>query len=135
MSAYDNESPPPLPGDTGDQENWDNESVLSDLDEETYINYNEHSTEIGVGGNEVIPIDEDTVNAIGKYKKKGSSTAKAPDVVESASEKRKRLGLSRDDDRDDVDKHHVEIELTEEESMFFLSWIVSFLGGEVKAWG
>lgn len=121
-----------------EKEDWENDSVLSDLsdlDEEQFINFND-----GVGGGgaaaddsspkEVIPIDEDTVGTIGKYKKKSSSSGSKPtEVTEPPKGRRRRRDKSsRDDDDDEVaDNPVVEIELTEEESRFSFLILSVFL--------
>jgi hypothetical protein len=102
---------------TADEPAYEDESDLSDLDEEAFENYNEHD----IGGDEVIPIDEDTVVALGKHKKIGGRT-QAGDVPKAV--KRRRRDKARDED-DDVEQP-MEIELTEEESksMYFVVVII-----------
>ncbi|KAF8544456.1 hypothetical protein BDD12DRAFT_508656 [Trichophaea hybrida] len=90
-----------------DEHTYEDESDLSDLDEEAFVNFNEHDI---VGGDEVIPIDEDTIVALGKHKKAGGRTqvGDAPKVPN-----RRRRDKTRDEDEDI--EQPVEIELTEEE--------------------
>lgn len=87
----------------------DDDSDLSDLDEEVFQNYNE--AEIG---HEVIPIDEDTVVALGKHKKAGRASG-AGDSASKGKRRRRDRGARQDDDEQQPTEVH--IELTEEESM------------------
>lgn len=87
----------------------DDDSDLSDLDEEVFQNYNEADI-----GHEVIPIDEDTVVALGKHKKAG----RASGVSDGASKgKRRRRDRGARQEHDEQQPTEVHIELTEEESM------------------
>ena len=89
----------------------DSDDDLSDLDEEIFQDFNEHA----VGRDDPVPIDQDTVTTIGKYKKKSAGEGSKPAM---ASKRRRRDKAARHDDDDDVLEPPPlpEIELTEEES-------------------
>jgi hypothetical protein len=103
----------PRPFDDGD------DSQLSDLDDEIFADYNE----AGIGGKgedqEQVPIDEDTVTTLGKYKKKGGVKAGGGDAATSKGGKRRRRDKSaRHEEEEDVEQPVYEKPLTEEESKF-----------------
>lgn len=92
------------PADHGDDS--DNDSVLSDLDDEAFTNYNEQDFD-----KDTIPIDTDTLAAgLGRHKRKGGATGDVPKRPQGRRRRDKRI---RDEDEPEVP---VEIELTEEES-------------------
>jgi len=90
------------------------ESQLSDLDDEIFADYNEP----GGGRAESIPIDEDTIVNLGKFKKQKGSAGAGGEVKEK--KRRRRDKATRLDDEPDQEQPVAEIELTEEESMLFL---------------
>ncbi|KAI5787133.1 hypothetical protein EDC01DRAFT_708022 [Geopyxis carbonaria] len=91
----------------GIDDDSDNDSVLSDLDDEAFADYNENDI-----GKEVIPIDSDTVGAIGKFKRKVDASAP---IARPSKEKRRRRGERRHRDDDDPIIAEPIVELTAEE--------------------
>jgi len=85
------------------------ESQLSDLDDEIFADYNEP----GGGRAESIPIDEDTIVNLGKFKKQKGSAGAGGEVKEK--KRRRRDKATRLDDEPDTEQPVAEIELTEEE--------------------
>jgi len=84
----------------------DNESLLSDLDIADFEDYNDPN-----GQDEVIPIDNDTVHAIGKFKKKRIEG----DRPKEKKEKRRRDKRRRGSDEEMDEARIPEVELTEEQ--------------------
>jgi hypothetical protein len=82
--------------------------VLSDLDDEIFDDYNTTQTQI----KEPIPIDEDTIPTLGKYKKKTQAGAEGP----PKDKKRRRREKFLKDDEEHAAAPIVEVELTAEES-------------------
>ncbi|TGZ84311.1 hypothetical protein EX30DRAFT_369599 [Ascodesmis nigricans] len=83
----------------------DNDSVLSDLDDEAFENYNEQDYE------KAIPIDTDTLAAgLGRHKRKAGSTGEG--LVPKKQGRRRRDKRSHEDEGPEIP---VEIPLTEEE--------------------
>lgn len=93
----------------------DGESVLSDIDDEVFKEFDDSV----IGGN-VIPIDEETVHAIGKHKIKRQPNEAAVSGAGKKKEKRRRdIKRRRDDDEDEgpARRDVPEVELTPVESM------------------
>lgn len=90
----------------------DDSDILSDLDEGLYANY----SEVGFvsRNNEVVPIDEDTVNLIGVHKKKRSADA-APKRKQKRRRDLKHKQAHSDDDGGGIRSPSPVIELTAEE--------------------
>lgn len=94
----------------------DADSVLSDLDDEAFADYNEVDI-----GRETIPIDADTVGAIGKFKKKRTTGEGQPVKRKERRVREKRgRGVESEDEGDGPVREQV-VELTEEESRFPVS--------------
>jgi len=88
----------------------DNESVLSDIDEEVFREFDDSLV------NRIVPIDEETVHTIGKYKKKldPSQLAEKPGKKER---RRRDIKRRRDDGEERIgEPEPQEQELTAEES-------------------
>lgn len=93
----------------------DNESVLSDIDEGIFQDFDDSL--IG----RIVPIDDETVNTIGKYKKKLDPSQLAE---KSGKKEKRRRDIKRR--RDDIEERTGEPEpreqeLTAEESEWFLT--------------
>jgi transcription factor SPN1 len=86
----------------------DNESLLSDLDIADFEDYNDPNGQDEV----VIPIDNDTVHAIGKFKKKRTEG----DRPKEKKDKRRRDKRRRGSDEEMEEARVQEVELTEEQS-------------------
>lgn len=93
------------------------DSQLSDLDDEIFADYND-----GISGSksaeeqEQVPIDEDTVTTLGKYKKKGTAKAIVGDAAAKAGKRRRRDKSARhEEEEDEVVQPVIEKPLTEEE--------------------
>lgn len=96
-----------LPADDAGHDS-DNDSVLSDLDDEVFAEFNEEEI------TETIPIDADTVGAIGKHKKKRATGEAIP---KSKVRRTRDNNKQRRDDGsdDDIPMREPVVELTEEE--------------------
>lgn len=110
------EAPPPAHGPEVDS---DGESVLSDVDDDVFEGWD--STAIGEN---IIPIDEETVHAIGKHKiKRTPNEAAALGTGKKKEKRRKDIKRRREDDEDGrgIGREIPEVELTPTESKFFFS--------------
>lgn len=88
------------------------DSELSDLDE----TFDEYNAMVDTTQAEAIPLDEDTIATLGKYKKKGNRAASEEEPPKP--QKRRRRDRARDDDEQMGEAPVPEIELTEAESEF-----------------
>lgn len=115
-------APPPvdepveeIPPAHGPEVDSDGESVLSDIDDEVF----EGAWDVG---GSVIPIDEETVHAIGKHKIKRTPSDAAASGTGKKKERRRRDIKRRREEEDDGDRMRrdvPEVELTPTESKFF----------------
>ncbi|CCX04252.1 hypothetical protein FPQ18DRAFT_323325 [Pyronema domesticum] len=85
------------------------DSELSDLDE----TFDEYNAMVDTTQAEAIPLDEDTIATLGKYKKKGNRAASEEEPPKP--QKRRRRDRARDDDEQMGEAPVPEIELTEAE--------------------
>jgi hypothetical protein len=93
------------------------ESQLSDLDDEIFADYNEAGIgNKGVEEEEQIPIDEETITALGKYKKKGGAKTSSEGATAAKGGKRRRRDKSARQEEDEVEGLIYEAPMTEEES-------------------
>jgi len=110
--------PVDIPPTHGPEVDSDGESVLSDIDDEVF----EGSWDVG---GSVIPIDEETVHAIGKHKIKRTPNEAAASGTGKKKEKRRRDIKRRREEEEDGNRlrHDVpEVELTPAESKYILAY-------------
>jgi hypothetical protein len=107
---------PPAEGEVPEIDPGD-ESQLSDLDDEIFADYNEALIgNKGAEEQEQVPIDEDTVTTLGKYKKKGGAKASSEGATPAKGGKRRRRDKSARQEEDEEEQPVNEKPLTEEES-------------------